>query len=355
MKKLSASLLLCLALLLAACDGDLVITGELLYAHTDESTENVLYTIYTAEGKSFLVTLAEHGSLHEWPEAVEENALYSGELSGTFVTAYCDRVQTPVSLPDGESARAYSASVIMVDALQFDNAAFLADGTPLRITQYRFDARTRYSLTDGTELLIEGQPTRPENVYVGGVESFDDLTPAAQEKVRAYYENQGLLYDIEEILERAYAACLTHDSEENFNSLFVEQSIAPTASSEQIMYFTTVVARPLSGGYMYEERLSAAFDRKTGEYISTFDLFTCAENEILPHLLDLAKITDETLRAEMAAVFAPENIIFLPDHIELWFTQGTLPSEPYSFGFSLSYDDALRSLLAEHAIPKSNN
>lgn len=64
----------------------------------------------------------------------------------------------------------------------------------------------------------------PDNVYVGGIENFDALEENTQKKVLAYYEEQGLLYDIDSELERAYA-----DYKENpsgFHSYSLSQSIS---------------------------------------------------------------------------------------------------------------------------------
>lgn len=55
-------------------------------------------------------------------------------------------------------------------------------------------------------LLAVTDSSGPDNCYVGGIESFDDLSETAKEKVLAYYEAQGTLYDEEAELERAYAA-----------------------------------------------------------------------------------------------------------------------------------------------------
>ena len=37
-----------------------------------------------------------------------------------------------------------------------------------------------YQTEDGTELLREYGPSGPENVFIGGLESFDDLSEAAK-------------------------------------------------------------------------------------------------------------------------------------------------------------------------------
>jgi len=353
MKKLLPVILMILALLLTACGGEISIRGEILSVYTDESTGFTCYTIRTERDGDLLVTLGENGFLIPWVEKMPDEAFSSEDFSGMFVTAYCERGKTRITLPNGTSAHAYPAEQIMVDALFFENAAQLSNGIPLNVTEHRFNARTCYSLADGTELLSVENPRGPENTFVIGCESFSDLSAAAQENVRAYYNAQGLLYDVQTELDRAYNAYLARDPEEEFHALHVGQEVVPTASNDRLMHFMTVVSRPISGGHMYEERLSAVFDRTTGEFIRTFDLFTCAEEEILPTLLDIAGITDTNLRAEIAAVFAPENIFFSADSIELWFTQGTLPSQEYTYGISLNYNEPVCALLHDWALPAS--
>ena len=72
-------MILCLAILLCACGGDLVINGELLSVYTDKNTGNTLYTIRTADGKNVLVTLATDGFLFEWPEAIENDSVLTAK------------------------------------------------------------------------------------------------------------------------------------------------------------------------------------------------------------------------------------------------------------------------------------
>ena len=78
----------------------------------------------------------------------------------------------------------------------------LSDGTGVEVWKNTFD--TSYRLPDGTDLLLERDPSGPDNVTVGGTENFDDLGPAAQEEILGYYDGQGLLYDLDSQLEKAY-------------------------------------------------------------------------------------------------------------------------------------------------------
>lgn len=217
-----------------------------------------------------------------------------------------------------------------------------------------FGGRDVYKLTDGTTLLTVQDSIGPADVYVGGVECFDDLGETAQNAILAYYEEQGLHYNIQVELEKAYAeylSCLK--TGENFNSFFVSQEVSPTASNESIMCFITSVLLPVSGQEAQEIRLGAAFNRDTGEKVDTLDLFSLPKNKALKQLVILSQITDADLLVEMEAVMKPQYIIFFPDSLEITFPQGTLSGQEYSFGYGIDYDD-LKDVLHSWAIPYSS-
>lgn len=64
-------------------------------------------------------------------------------------------------------------------------------------------------------------------------------------------------------------------------------------------------------------------------------------------------MTDPVLRAEMEAAFQPEYIILFPNDLEVSFPIGTLPCQEYSSGLGLDYDDRLREIMYDWAIPDS--
>lgn len=208
-----------------------------------------------------------------------------------------------------------------------------------------------YKLRDGTLLLSISGPTGPESVSGGGVESYADLTEAAQKAVSVYFDQQGLLYDTDSELEKAYAdylACKADGTE--FQSRYVSQDIYPTASNEKIMGFATSVMLPVDRESSQELRLGAVFDRKTGEALSIWDLFTVPEAEARQRLLDAYKLADPVLRAEMEAALKPEYIVLFPDYLYVTFPQGSLPSQQYGYIFDIDYDK-LRDVLQTWAIP----
>ena len=82
-----------------------------------------------------------------------------------------------------------------------------------------------------------------------------------------------------------------------------------------------------------------------------WDLFTCSPDEAKSALLDLAQITEQPLRSEMEAAFQQEYIQFYSSGLQVFFPKGTLPSEGTSWGFGLDYDDGLRAIFHDWALP----
>ena len=173
-----------------------------------------------------------------------------------------------------------------------------------------------------------------------------------QSNILSYYINQGLLYDVNIELERAYTDYKNTENKSGFSSYFLLQDSAPASSNEKVMYFLTSVTFPIDGNHGYEMRLGAAFNRETGKHICNWELFSCSEEEVKQAILDIAGITDTVLRAEMEAAFKFEHIILFTDNLEVSFPAGTLPSQEHGYFLGLDYDDDLCKILNEWAIPK---
>ena len=185
-------------------------------------------------------------------------------------------------------------------------------------------------------------------MHVGGVEDFDQLSAPAREAVASYYAEQGLLYDVEEVLGRAYADY--RDGGEDFSTYLVEQSVSPSASNERLMYFTTTVFCSIDSGTAEETSLPAVFDRETGEKLDIWSLFAVPEAEARAALLDKMADGSDVPRTELEAALRPEYIIFRTDRLDITFPRGTLPSQEYATGGSFDYAE-LDGLLQPWAIP----
>lgn len=360
-KYLSSLLTLSLLLGLAACrpKADREVLGLVTEIQTSPEGELLSFVVQTEGGDRVGVLLT--GETHVSPSAsmsgTREEFLqaFQAELTtDTEVSALCFRTRKDLTVPDGETLFAYEAHDISITGRLLRGGAALQDGTALDVLErtHSFLDRT-YSLPGGVRLLSVSAPSGPASSYVMGQESLDDLSQAASERVLAYYEQRGLLYDEAQELELAYA----HQKAmgENFRCHYVGQSVSPSASSPKVMYFLTTVTLPTGHGDEctgYELRLGDAFDRETGEHLDPRGLFTRPLEEVLVALLEANRIGDSVLRAEMEAVLAPEQVILFPDSVELCFPQGSLPSQEHNYLLSARIAD-LPGLLRDWAVPVS--
>lgn len=233
------------------------------------------------------------------------------------------------------------------------DAAVMPDGQTVSRWRWAHRFADQWKLEDGTPLLDINDMAGPENTAVGGVESFQDLNEAAQEAVRGYYERQGLLYDVQAELEKAYAEyqeCAA--SGEVYYARMVAQDITPSAFNDRIACFLTTVTLPLGGQMIDEMQLGAVFDRETGEPIDKWELFALPPEEAFGCILDAAGIRDTQLRAEMQAAVRAEQIVLFPDYLSVTFPQGTLPSQSVGYHLSAKYTD-LKGVIQERAVPRA--
>lgn len=216
-----------------------------------------------------------------------------------------------------------------------------------------------YRLPDGTDLLLVREPMGPENVF-NDHEGFQDLNEAAREAVLTYYVDRGLLYDVEEELERAYDLYLRcRETGEEYQNGIVEQAVLPAGSTSRIIHFQTTLTLPMEEPRVVSNTiLNEIFDRETGEPMSVWELFAVSEEEARRQLLREMRPMDITdspaARAAIAAALRPEYISIEPDCIQVWFPEGTLPEEEYD-GWVLHYRDlpALLDILQPWAIPET--
>lgn len=330
-------LALALVLLLAGCGlSETELYGEVMQAQVEGGRLSG-FVLRTEEGEDVTVSLSENTQILSWIDQVDEETFLAGEAEDTEVTV--------TGLRDGAG---YIAGEIEIIGARREQGITLSDGTAVEIWDTAF-FYTNYILPDGTELLWENRPSGPQNVHVGGVEGFDQLSAPAREAVASYYAEQGLLYNVEEVLERAYADY--RDGGEDFSAYLVEQSVSPSASNERLMYFTTTVFCSIDSGTAEETSLPAVFDRETGEKLDIWSLFAVPEAEARAALLDKMADGSDVPRTELEAAFRPEYIRFYSSGLDVTFPRGTLPSQEYTTGGSFDYEE-LDGLLQPWAIPE---
>ncbi len=334
-------------------DGSLTeLSGEVVEWSTDGDTSLSSFVVQTEEGDRFGVLMTGQAIVLPSDTLSAEDFLRQPP-EGVVVSVFCQRGRQTLTAQDGRTLAAFSADQISIIGQVTQNVFALSDGTEIDLIQYDSSpfASNIYRLRDGKQLLRELPPSGPENVSVGGVASFDDLSPAAQEAVSAYYDRQGLLYDIKQQVETAYQDYRTNP---DFRPFYVERTVSPSAASSRVIYFLTTVTLLSNDGSGTELRLGDAFDRETGARLDPLSLFSISPEQVPEALVSLSKPESPTLKAEMIAAFQPDHLVFLPDGLEINFPLGTLPSQEYDYIAALDYTPQLTALLQSWAIPLDN-
>lgn len=351
------ALALLLALGLTACQDGKSVSGSLAEVQTDENG-NLTALVLELDGKRTGVLVAEKAVVWPWGEGswTDEEAMeaFRKDLQpGNELSAWCYSRREKLETAEGETIPAYWGQNIHIAGILKRNVRTLRDGTAVDVMEKdSHGGRRIYRLPDGTELLRVDDNGGPENHYVMSLESFDDLSPRAQEKVRAWYEDQGPLYDEGEELERSYAAY--RKLGEAFTCGWIEQDTTPTASNGKMMYFVTSLRLPQEYGerVSYERQFGGAFDRETGEKLSNWDLFGVPEEEVRRRFPALCGWVDEPeLQAAMSQALDPDWFVFFSEHVSVDFPPGTLPGEENGYFISLDYREAPEGFLQPWAVP----
>lgn len=331
--------LLALAMLAGLCAcGEKTVTG-----FTAASDTGVLVLADSGgERTAFHLTEETHFFL---PPELDREDILAGRCPDAAVTVTRGRRDGSFTdAAEGWTCKAYDAEAVFVRSVDTGETLSLPDGTALEV--WRDLSETIYMLPGHRELLTVTDTTGPDRAEVDG-----GLSDAAWENIAAYYDGQGLLYDERPPLESAYAAWQADP--EDYRSRMLGQDTSLSMSNEHIICFITTVTRPLEDGTYTEDRSGAVFDRATGRLIPAEELFTCGADELSEAILAETGVGDEALLAEMRAAFRTEDILFMPDHLSLYFPAGSLPSQEHSYIIGLNYagHEGLADLLQSWARP----
>ena len=334
MKKLSTLAACALAALLLAGCSERTYSGTLT-APGDEAART--FAMQGQDGTVFSVKVPENAPVAAWPEGTTPGDLYSGRWPALrlSVKGRTSLFGEPVTL---------TASSVQIDAAQQPEGLTLADGTSLSVWQASFDRE--YCAPDGTVLLEE----RLSGKAADTIESVPGLTEAAKENILAFYEAQGILYDLPAQLERAWAAY--SEANEGFEPYTLGQEVNLCAQNDSTLWFVTKVTLPLDGRVVTEEQFCAAFDKATGEKLAAEELFTRTGSELAAALLDAAGVTDEPRRSELLAAFDESRVVFRGETLEVFYPQGVVPSEETALILGLDYTGEVKALLQPRALPQ---
>lgn len=329
MKKALLSALIFFACLLSACGGEHSVSGRIVEADTDPGVGLVSFVVRTDRDKEVGILLTDETHIFTFVDGLDADAFRDGAQTDVTVTVTYDPSCRSLVTEDGEKLTAYSATHIEVEACRLPDTA---------------------RLSDGTELLRVNTPVGPSADYMVGQESLDSLPGQVRDKILAWYDDRGLLYDEQAELEKTYAYYLAA-GDTPFEAPMLAQEVTPSAASDRVFYLLTSVSFPAGSSLMYEQRTGAAFDKATGDFIPAAELFTCPWEDVLPSLLDLAQLTEPDLRQEMSRAFTPECLVFFPEYVTVCFPQGSLPSQEYTFLVTVNYADGASALLQDWALP----
>ncbi|MBR2027530.1 MAG: hypothetical protein IKA10_00900 [Oscillospiraceae bacterium] len=358
MKKLISLfvLIFSVAIIFAACSGRSYpnLVGVVQNVEFVEEYKHPVYTIATDNNYTVKVVMDDNSYADD---------LFGGVLTTGDLSAF-DKVKI-ITEYDARKVKRTSDEIIVVrfmwiDEVFYANAKTLSDGTTIGMWDDGFNAT--YQLEDGTELIRINATSGPDNVYVGNRESFDAFSEQAKPAVLEYYEDRGLLYDADALIEQAYD--YYKKDRDNFHTYHVEQSVSPSASNENIMCFLTVVTVPQENGYMGQEiRRGEIFDRNTGELINNFNIFNCSIDKAMDIIFDeavdsayfnTADIEDmDKLKSELKAAVKPEYIVLWNENMEISFPAGTLSGYDHCYILGVDYTDNLKSIMHSWTIPNT--
>ena len=328
MKKLL--LIIPLLLLLTGCG------GKVIYGEVQSITPKGDYLELTIVGKEDTVLADDNTMVYSF--AGIEEGLLDGELIRPYITAYDLRWT-----PEGT----YSDR-ICVESVILPEPYVLEDGTKLTVRKNY--SHTTYFSPNDIDILWEQEPAGPHNVSVGGLPTFDMLSEQAQKAILAYYEEQGLLYDLDAELEKAFQEFLSMGNPVNFQSHHLSQDISPTAANEKLIWYSIYVTQPVGDGLHHQTSTHTVFDRNTGEVVNTAELFQCTEKELGRRILEIVNMPDTELSREMENAFRFEYLNFSSNFLDVCFPAGSLISQNMDHSMGVEYED-LYGFIHPWAIP----
>lgn len=351
MKRIFAFLLVCCILCFAGCSKQTSFSGKVLDCVEEEN--RTVYLIETPQQEKIALLAEENQMIHCWVEGVNPDELAFNEDTGIELFGSCKGFKKSYTTASGEKIPAYTAPWLEVKKVKTPNTLSLGDNTVVEI--WKGINSNSYQLPDGTELLREEVFTDPDKVVAKDDTIFEVLTDDVKQKIQAFFYQQGALYDLNTYLNDTYTAYLKSDAEGPFSYWSIQQETVPTAYNDRLVFFSTIVSLPVPKEFYTEvhteSKHSTVFDRATGEPIDTLELFSCNEETLADTLFSLCGITDQNLLEELKAAFDANYIIFYPEYLEVYFPQGSLPSEEHTFILSLEYQQGAADILQSWAVP----
>ena len=358
MKKWCFLLAVLLLIPLSACGGiedESYLRGRVAEVQWDSDGSPSALILDTGDGEREGVFWDEET---QWtlPPAAEE--LTAAEVwedpLGMEVSVYLrpDMEVKPLTAQDGtELPDAGTADFLTVEEIQSQESLTLSDGTEAEIWVDFWGDRF-YRLSDGTELLREfPQETDFSGYYVERDTSRTELPSALLDGITAYYQERGALYDIQEVVERAYQAYRQSEDPEEFSYFLVGQRVEWTATAPGVYYFRTTVTLPVREQEITEYQFTDAFDKETGEHIPNQDLFTVGQAEAIAAIVAGTQAIGQEAQA-MEEYFQWPYLSFEPDELVVCYPAGALPEQAPTSIWGVDYS-GLVDVLHPWAVPEA--
>ena len=186
--------------------------------------------------------------------------------------------------------------------------------------------------------------------YVEGDTPLTALPAALLEGVAAYYQERGDIYDIQEVVERAYQAFRQSEDPEEFSYFLVGQRVEWTATAPGVYYFRTTVTLPVREQEITEHQFTDAFDKETGEHIPNQDLFTVGQAEAIAAIVAGTQAIGQEAQA-MEEYFQWPYLSFEPDELVVCYPAGALPGQEPTSIWGVDYS-GLEDVLYPWAAPQ---
>lgn len=353
MKKLFTVLVFVLLTFTACTDNtNWWVAGQVLGVERDSQYPNPVYNIYTTEGHDIKITLAEGVVPISWVDGVDGQILAEGDISqyaGLMVSFdYDGKIK-------GDSSKVITVSSLALDKVLYNDIFTLSDGTKLNGWQGAWELE--YCLDDGTIILRDGRsPQLTENDFGMVQTEYDALSDVALDRIIDYFESNGICYDNTKYLQMAYDHYLSAFDKERFNAYALDTELFLSAQSEKYIFIGVDCTVPVDVESHTSNRYCVAFDKTTGEYVNSFDLFTTDVDSAKQRLVewalgDMLISKNDPAKEDMIKYLKSEYIIFRDDSIELCYPSDILDGAPYSYTVTFDFNDTIKDIIKKEAIP----
>lgn len=340
--------------------GEKEISGTVTEQQMQDDIGIVSFVVEEERGDRTGVLMTDETSIISWADGVSEEDFKHGRVEEAEVTVTPQQDgRRSMTTEDGDEITAYNAERIEVNRAKMAETEdlTLSDGTTAEF--WRGQADSVYRLEDGTELLRVEENTDWDHMVSSDDGGFIRLNDTAKEKIKAYFDERGDFYSIQEELEKAYSAYQETEDKDSFQSYVVGMEIAPVSYSEKIIYFRTNVWYSLDEAEATEYSLGDAFDRETGEKTDTWDLFNCDAETAKRTIEEISGGEDlgypnepiDRQRQELIDNMKPEHILFDSYGLSVYYPKGTLDFEDYLYVLVIDYDERLCGILHDWAVP----